>query len=106
MLVTVENAVSSGLVTVKLVISYVLVTCWLVVTWPPDEGCATTSDPETQQGMHFIRFQFSNSCTVKPRGCEHLGTRAKVFTLVGFHIGGCLNKWMFTLGVHISEVLS
>ena len=65
-----------------------------------------SSDPETQQGMHFIRFQFSNSCTVKPQRCEHLGTRAKAFTLVGFHIGGSLNKWMFTLGVHISEVLS
>ena len=56
MLVTVDNSVSSGLVTVKLVVSYVLVTCWLVVTWPPDEGCATTSDPETQQILQKYFF--------------------------------------------------
>ena len=40
------NVVSSGLVKVNLVISLVLVTCWLVLTWPADVGGGTTSDPE------------------------------------------------------------
>ena len=53
---------------------------------------------------------------MKPRKCEHLGTRAKAFTLGGVHISEVFSlckryKWdreiVFTLGgVHISGVFT